>query len=113
MLNIPRSFKPMLPSGPKAFRQEEGTKGRTAKGNSGLPAAALIEVDTYHRLPQEAVCDRSASPSEDPMRRPSHADRRKPLQRQCLDQEVRRLAAGQPLTPKIQEFVGRVIRHAS
>ena len=64
-------------------------------------------------LPHEAVCDRSASPWDDPERRPSHADRRKALQRQCLGQEFQRLARRQPLTPEIQEFVGRVIRHAA
>jgi hypothetical protein len=35
------------------------------------------------------------------------------LQRQCLSQEFQRLAAGKPLPPEIQEFVGSVIRHAA
>ena len=63
--------------------------------------------------PREALGDRRDSPWDDPERRPSHADRRKALQRQCLGQEFRRLAQGQPLTREIQEFVGRVIRHAA
>jgi hypothetical protein len=64
-------------------------------------------------LPHAALCDRSASPWDDATRRPSHADRRQALQRQCLGQEFQRLAAGQPLTPEIREFVGRVISHAA
>jgi hypothetical protein len=63
--------------------------------------------------PREAICDRSACPWDEPERRPSHADRRKALQRQCLSEEFTHLAAGQALTPEIQQFVGRVINHAA
>jgi len=72
----------------------------------------LVELWAW-RQPREAICDRSASPWDDPERRPSHADRRKALQRQCLGQEFQRLAEGQPLTPEIQQFIGRVINHAA
>jgi hypothetical protein len=72
----------------------------------------LVELWAWGQ-PREALCDRSASPWDDPERRPSHADRRKALQRQCLGQEFQRLAEGQPLTPEIQQFVGRVINHAA
>jgi hypothetical protein len=65
------------------------------------------------RQPREAFGDRSESPWDSPERRPSHADRRKALQRQCLGAECRHLGTGQVLTPEIQEFVGRVIRHAA
>jgi hypothetical protein len=63
--------------------------------------------------PREAICDRSASPWDDPERRPSHADRRKALQRHCLGQEFRELEAGHAVTPEIRQFVGRVINHAA
>jgi hypothetical protein len=63
--------------------------------------------------PKEAICDRSESPWDNAERRPSHADRRKALQRQCLGTEFLHRVAGQALTPEIQEFVGRVIRHAA
>ena len=72
----------------------------------------LVELWAWDR-PREALCDRSASPWDDAERRPSHADRRKALQRQCLSQEFRHLAAGQTLTAEIQQFVGRVINHAA
>ena len=75
-------------------------------------AHVLVELWAWDQ-PRESVCDRSDAPWDDPGRRPSHADRRKALQRHCLGQEFRRLTAGQPLTPEIQEFVGRVIRHAA
>jgi hypothetical protein len=72
----------------------------------------LIELWAWDQ-PAEALRDRSGSPWDDPGRRPSHADRRKALQRHCLGQEFLRLAAGRPLAPEIQEFVGRVISHAA
>jgi hypothetical protein len=72
----------------------------------------LVELWAWAQ-PREAICDRSDAPWDDADRRPSHGDRRKALQRYCLGQEFRRLAAGQPLAPEIQEFVGRVIRHVA
>ncbi len=72
----------------------------------------LIELWAWGRT-KEAIGDRTASPWDDPARRPSHADRRKALQRWCLGQEFRRLTADQPLTPEIHQFVGRVIDQAA
>jgi hypothetical protein len=63
--------------------------------------------------PRAVICDRSASPWDDPERRPSHADRRKALQRLCLGQEFLQLMEGRTLAPEIQQFVGRVINHAA
>ena len=63
--------------------------------------------------PRDVICDRSASPWDDPERRPSHADRRKALQRLCLGREFLQLTEGLALTPEIQQFVGRVINHAA
>lgn len=72
----------------------------------------LVELWAWDH-PREASCDRSDSPWDDAARRPSHADRRKALQRQCLEQEFLHAAGEQPLTQEIQEFVERVIRHAA
>jgi hypothetical protein len=72
----------------------------------------LIELWAWE-LPQEALCDRSASPWDDAERRPSHADRRKALQRWCLGQEFLHLAGGQPVAAEMQQFVQRVINHAA
>jgi hypothetical protein len=72
----------------------------------------LVELWAWGQ-PKEAIGDRSASPWDDADRRPSHADRRKALQRRCLGHEFQQLAAGQALTPEIHQFVGRVINHAA
>jgi hypothetical protein len=72
----------------------------------------LVELWAWGQ-PREAICDRSTSPWDDPGRRPSHADRRKSLQRRCLAKEFAQLAEGQALTEEIQQFVERVINHAA
>ena len=50
----------------------------------------LIELWAWDR-PQGRLCDRSDSPWDDPDRRPSHADRRNALRRQCLRRKFKRL----------------------
>jgi len=75
-------------------------------------AHVLTELWAWDQ-PREAIGDRSASPWDDPERRPSHADRRKALQRHCLGQEFAHLVAGRAVTQEIQQFVRRVINHAA
>src|SRR5262249_23738921 len=67
-----------------------------------LWAHTLVELWAWDR-PREALGDRRASPWDDPARRPSHADKRKALQRHCLEQEFRQAAAGQAVPREIQE----------
>ena len=52
----------------------------------------LIELWSWHK-PQKALVDRSLSPWDDASRRPSHADRRNALRRQCLQQEFQHEAS--------------------
>jgi hypothetical protein len=56
--------------------------------------------------PFAQLCDRSGSPWDDAARRPSHADRRKALQRTCLEEEFWRRWGSRPRPPEIQEVVG-------
>ncbi len=72
----------------------------------------LIELWAWDQ-PRERLTDRSDSPWDDPGRRPSHADRRKAVQRQTLGREFQQLTAGQSLKQEIQEFVARVIHRAA
>lgn len=67
----------------------------------------LIELWAWNK-PHQEICDRSASPWDDPHRRPSHADRRKALRRQCIDQEYSSLHADSRLTPKIRRLIRRL-----
>jgi hypothetical protein len=54
--------------------------------NMNLWLHTLIELWAWNK-PQEELTDRSASPWDDPARRPSHADRRNALRRHCLTNE--------------------------
>jgi DDE superfamily endonuclease len=69
----------------------------------------LIELWAWHRPAKELV-DRSASPWDDADRRPSHADRRNSLRRQCLDAEFLAGAAPGTLPRKIQRLWRRVVK---
>jgi hypothetical protein len=51
------------------------------------------------------LCDRRAAPWDDARRRPSHADRRKALQRHCIRQGFFPRGARQPLTRKMQTLL--------
>ena len=66
----------------------------------GVWMHTLVELWAWGQ-PREALCDRSASPWDDPERRPSHADGCKALQRQCLGQEFQHLAAAAVVTTGI------------
>jgi hypothetical protein len=60
----------------------------------------LVELWAW-RLPHEQLCDRSDSPWDDPERRPSHANRRKALRQQFLDNELTAITRRWNLPPKI------------
>lgn len=55
----------------------------------------------------EELCDRSQSPWDDPGRRPSHADRRRALQRCCLEEELLRLEENQAIAEEIRTLLER------
>jgi hypothetical protein len=47
----------------------------------------LIELWAWEES-HRRLCDRSESPWDDASRRPSHADRRNALRRQCIESEI-------------------------
>ena len=59
----------------------------------------LVELWAWHK-PMAQICDRRASPWDDPSRRPSHADRRKALRRWMLREEYSAIARRQRLPRK-------------
>ena len=74
-----------------------------------LWAHTLVELWAWDQ-PKGAICDRSASPWDDPDRRPSHADRRKALQRQCLGEEIAQCGHRQPLSRKIRRLLRSLVQ---
>jgi hypothetical protein len=77
-----------------------------------LWAHCLTELWAWFQ-PREALCDRSDSPWDDAQRRPSHADRRKALQRSCLAEEFSHLQRRQPVAAEIQRFISGLIHQAA
>lgn len=72
----------------------------------------LIELWAWDR-PHGDLCDRSASPWDDPDRRPSHADRRNALRRHCLEHALRRSPRRRRLPPKFRALLRRLLRLAA
>ena len=62
--------------------------------------------------PFAELCDRSASPWDPEARRPSHADRRKALQRELLEGEFWRCWGERPCPPEIRERVDFLLKRA-
>ena len=69
----------------------------------------LIELWAWHRRATELV-DRRMSPWDDAERRPSHADKRNALRRQCLEEEFRAGLALGTVPWKIQNIWRRVVK---
>jgi hypothetical protein len=77
-----------------------------------LWAHCLTELWAWFQ-PKEVLCDRSDSPWDDAQRRPSHADRRKALQRTCLAEEFSHLQRHRAVASEIQRFVNGLINQAA
>jgi hypothetical protein len=69
----------------------------------------LTEAWAWTR-PAESLCDRSDRPWDDADRRPSHADRRRALQRAMLAAEFQRLDVPQRWSEKIRHLLEGVVR---
>jgi hypothetical protein len=76
-----------------------------------LTAYTLTELWAWDR-PEEELVDRTASPWDDQPRRPSHADRRKALQRECLQQEFQAALQDPDPNQKLQQLCLRLIERA-
>jgi hypothetical protein len=77
--------------------------------NLSMWAHTLTEVWAWGRT-EESLSDRSDRPWDDAGRRPSHADRRRALQRAMLEAEYQRLDVPAPWSEKIRHLLEGVIR---
>lgn len=84
----------------------------TAAWNLCLWLFTLIELWAWSK-PQEAICDRTASPWDDPHRRPSHADRLRALRQEILRQEFSQATACNRPARKIQRLIEHLIALAT
>jgi hypothetical protein len=71
----------------------------------------LVELWAWNK-PKKQICDRSASPWDDPHRRPSHADRRKALRRWMLRDEYSTIARRWQLPRKITAVIQKLLNLA-
>jgi hypothetical protein len=69
----------------------------------------LIEVWAWNK-PQKKLSDRSASPWDNASRRPSHADRRNALRRQCVENEFQRDRVSGTIPRKIRCLCKRLMK---
>lgn len=73
-----------------------------------LWAYTLTELWAWNK-PKRQICDRRASPWDDPERRPSHADRCKALRRCVLREELSACLKSTPVARKIRRFVHKLL----
>jgi len=69
---------------------------------------SLVEVWAWDRLEEELV-DRTACPWDDQPRRPSHADKRKALQRKMLHTQIQAVLAEDPEPGRILDLLERLL----
>lgn len=78
----------------------------------GLWWHTLIELWAWSK-PKEQLCDRSSRPWDDAARRPSHADRRNALRRECLELEFQHRTAPGGIGEQIRGLWNRVLNLAA
>lgn len=80
--------------------------------NLNLWMLSLVEAWAWDK-PEEELVDRSASPWDSEPRRPSHADKRKALQRVILREEIEEVLAGRPSKEKFRVLAERLLALAA
>ena len=68
----------------------------------------MVELWAWEKTKEELV-DRGRSPWDSKTRRPSHADRRKALLRETLQNEFREAQGGKDEKRKLQDFAERLM----
>jgi len=80
--------------------------------NLNLWMYTMVEVWAYEK-PEEELVDRSSSPWDREARRPSHADKRKALQREVLRAEIQEALSGRPTKQRIRQLAERLLELAA
>jgi hypothetical protein len=72
---------------------------------------SLVEAWAWDKEEDELV-DRSQSPWDNQPRRPSHADKRKALQREVMRAEIEAVLSGRPTKQEIRDLTERLLSMA-
>ena len=76
--------------------------------NLNLWLYSLVEAWAWNR-PAEGLADRRRCPWDSTPRRPSHADKRKALQREVLQGEIHEALSGRPTKERIRRLAQRML----
>ena len=76
--------------------------------NLNLWMYSLVEAWAWGQA-EETLVDRSASPWDSQPRRPSHQDKRKALQREVLQAEIREALSGRPTKGEMRALAQRLL----
>lgn len=93
-------------------QQVRNVQPRIGAFNLNLWMYSLLEVWSWAKSVTELV-DRRACPWDEVERRPSHADKRKALQREMLRQEIQAGLCGRPSKQRFRELSERLLRLAA
>jgi hypothetical protein len=80
--------------------------------NMNLWMYSVVEAWAWEQR-QECVCDRSASPWDRELRRPSHNDKRKALQREVLQDVIQEGLSGRPTKERMRALAERLLELAA
>jgi hypothetical protein len=80
--------------------------------NLNLWMYSLVEAWAW-AMPEEELVDRSRCPWDSEPRRPSHADKRKALQRVILHGEIEAVLAGRPRKEDFRALAERLLNRAA
>jgi DDE superfamily endonuclease len=107
--SLEQAFKDLKEVWGAGQQQLRGLLANAGAYHLNLWLHALTEAWAWGRRASQLV-DRSASPWDDPARRPSHADRRRAAQRACLKAEYRAATGGSGRGRKISRLARRLLR---
>src|SRR5262245_7209203 len=100
-----KDVKQVWGAGQQQVRNVYGSEGCF---NLNLWMDSLIESWSWGK-PEEELVDRSRSPWDTAPRRPSHAEKRKALQRELLQGEIQEALSGRPTRQKMRELGQRLL----
>jgi hypothetical protein len=109
---IEQTFKDLKEVWGVGQQQVRNVHSNEACFNLNLWMYSLVEAWAWDK-PEEELVDRSASPWDSEPRRPSHADKRKALQREVLRAEIQEALAGPPCKEKFRALAERLLELAA
>jgi hypothetical protein len=109
---IEQTFRDVKEIGGAGQQQVRNVYSSEGCFNMNLWMYSLIEAWAWGKK-EEELADRSASPWDREPRRPSHADKRKALQREVLQAEIQEGLSGRPTKQRMRELAQRLLNLAA